>query len=103
MGDSGSMLLGFLLGAAAITVTQAGRHGMPPWVPLLILALPLADTCRVVVMRLAARQPIFRPDRRHVHYGLLRLGISQQGAIVLLWGVSALLAGFGVLLAALAF
>jgi UDP-GlcNAc:undecaprenyl-phosphate GlcNAc-1-phosphate transferase len=103
MGDSGSMLLGFLLGAAAITVTQAGRHGMPPWVPLLILALPLADTCRVVVMRLAARQPIFRPDRRHVHYGLLRLGISQQRAILLLWAVSAVLAATGVLLASVAF
>lgn len=102
MGDSGSMLLGFLLGAAAISITQAGRHGMPPWVPLLVLALPLADTGRVIVMRLVAGHPIFRPDRRHVHHRLLRLGISQQGAIVLLWGVSALLAGMGVLLAALA-
>jgi UDP-GlcNAc:undecaprenyl-phosphate GlcNAc-1-phosphate transferase len=103
MGDSGSMLLGFLLSAAAISITQAGRHGMPPWVPLLVLALPLADTLRVIVMRLAAGHPVFRPDRRHVHHGLLRLGISQQGAILLLWAVSAVLAAMGVLLAALAF
>jgi len=102
MGDSGSMLLGFLLGAAAISVSQAGRHGMPPWVPLLILALPLADAIRVVLMRLAAGHPIFRPDRRHVHHGLLRLGISQQRAILLLWAVSALLAATGLLLASLA-
>jgi UDP-GlcNAc:undecaprenyl-phosphate GlcNAc-1-phosphate transferase len=102
MGDSGSMLLGFVLGAAAISVTQAGRHGIPPWVPLLILALPLADTLRVIVMRLLAGHPVFRPDRRHVHHRLLRRGISQQGATLLLWGVSAVLAALGVLLAALA-
>jgi len=98
MGDSGSMLLGFVLGAAAISVTQAGRHGVVPWVPMLILALPLADTLRVIVMRLLAGAPIFRPDRRHVHHRLLRSGVSQQGATVLLWGASALLAGLAVLL-----
>jgi UDP-GlcNAc:undecaprenyl-phosphate/decaprenyl-phosphate GlcNAc-1-phosphate transferase len=100
MGDSGSMLLGFVLSAAAISVTQLGRHGMPPWVPLLILALPLADTVRVVVMRLVAGSPIFRPDRRHVHHRLLRSGISQQQATLLLWAASAALAALGVLLAA---
>jgi UDP-GlcNAc:undecaprenyl-phosphate GlcNAc-1-phosphate transferase len=100
MGDSGSMLLGFVLGGGAFTVTQAGRPGMPPWVPLLILALPLADTGRVIVMRLIAGQPIFRPDRRHVHHRLLAMGISSHGAAFLLWGVSALLAGVGVALAA---
>jgi UDP-GlcNAc:undecaprenyl-phosphate GlcNAc-1-phosphate transferase len=102
MGDSGSMLLGFVLAAAAITVTQAGRHGIPPWVPLLILALPLADTLRVIVMRLLAGHPVFRPDRRHLHHRLLRLGISQGSATLVLWGASALLAAVGVLLAALA-
>jgi UDP-GlcNAc:undecaprenyl-phosphate GlcNAc-1-phosphate transferase len=102
MGDSGSTLLGFVLAAAGISATQAGRHGAPPWVPLLILALPLADTVRVMVMRLLAGHPIFRPDRRHVHHRLLRRGISQRAATLLLWTVSALLATLGVLLAALA-
>jgi UDP-GlcNAc:undecaprenyl-phosphate GlcNAc-1-phosphate transferase len=102
MGDSGSMVLGFILAAAAISVTQIGRHGMPPWVPILILALPLADTLRVAVTRLLAGYPIFRPDRRHLHHRLLRLGISQRGATLLLWAVSAVLAGLGVLLAAMA-
>jgi UDP-GlcNAc:undecaprenyl-phosphate GlcNAc-1-phosphate transferase len=102
MGDSGSMLLGFVLAAAAISVTQIGRPGMPPWVPLLILGLPLADTLRVALSRLLAGYPIFRPDRRHVHHRLLRLGVSPGTATLLLWGVSALLAGIGVLTAAMA-
>lgn len=102
MGDSGSMLLGFVLGAAAISVTQIGRPGIPPWVPLLILGLPLADSVRVALSRLLAGYPIFRPDRRHVHHRLLRLGVSQGTATLVLWGVSALLAGIGVLTAAMA-
>jgi UDP-GlcNAc:undecaprenyl-phosphate GlcNAc-1-phosphate transferase len=102
MGDSGSMVLGFVLGAAAISVTQAGRHGMPPWVPLLVLALPLIDTCRVIVIRLLAGHPVFSPDRRHVHHRLIRRGVSTQVATLLLWGVSGLLAAVGVVLAALA-
>jgi UDP-GlcNAc:undecaprenyl-phosphate GlcNAc-1-phosphate transferase len=100
MGDAGSMLLGFVLSAVAISLTQAGAHGMPPWVPLFVLALPLADTGRVIVLRLVAGHPVFVPDRRHVHHRLLALGISQRGVVLLLWIVSALLAAVGVALAA---
>ena len=100
MGDAGSMLLGFVLSAVAISLTQAGVHGMPPWVPLFVLALPLADTGRVIVLRLVAGHPIFLPDRRHVHHRLLALGISQRGVVLLLWIASALLAAVGVALAA---
>jgi UDP-GlcNAc:undecaprenyl-phosphate GlcNAc-1-phosphate transferase len=100
MGDAGSMLLGFLLAAAAISLTQAGERGIAPWVPLLVLALPLADTGRVIVRRLIAGHPVFLPDRRHVHHRLLARGYSQLRVMGLLWLVSAVLAGVGVALAA---
>jgi UDP-GlcNAc:undecaprenyl-phosphate/decaprenyl-phosphate GlcNAc-1-phosphate transferase len=100
MGDSGSMLLGFVLAAVAISLTQAGVHGMPPWVPLFVLALPLADTGRVIVLRLVSGHPIFLPDRRHVHHRLLAMGMSERGVVLVLWIVSALLAAVGVALAA---
>jgi UDP-GlcNAc:undecaprenyl-phosphate/decaprenyl-phosphate GlcNAc-1-phosphate transferase len=100
MGDAGSMLLGFLLAAVAISLTQAGRVGMPPWIPLLVLALPLADTGRVIVRRLAAGHPVFLPDKRHVHHRLLARGLSPRGVTLILWTVSALLGLAGVWLAA---
>jgi UDP-GlcNAc:undecaprenyl-phosphate GlcNAc-1-phosphate transferase len=99
MGDAGSMLLGFLLAAAAISLTQAGERGIAPWVPLLVLALPLADTGRVIVRRLIAGHPVFLPDRRHVHHRLLARGYSQLRVMGLLWLVSAVLAAVGVALA----
>jgi len=100
MGDAGSMLLGFLLAAASITVTQAGDHGTPPWVPLIVLALPLADTGRVIVRRLMAGHPVFVPDRRHIHHRLLGRGFSPLQVMVLLWLASGVLGAIGVALAA---
>jgi UDP-GlcNAc:undecaprenyl-phosphate GlcNAc-1-phosphate transferase len=91
MGDAGSMLLGFLLSAVAISLTQAGKAGMEPWIPLLVLALPLADTGRVIVRRLAAGHPVFLPDKRHVHHRLLAQGLSQRRVTLVLWTVSAIL------------
>jgi UDP-GlcNAc:undecaprenyl-phosphate GlcNAc-1-phosphate transferase len=100
MGDAGSMLLGFLLSAVAISLTQAGKAGMEPWIPLLVLALPLADTGRVIVRRLAAGHPVFLPDKRHVHHRLLAQGLSQRRVTLVLWTVSAILGFVAVGLAA---
>jgi UDP-GlcNAc:undecaprenyl-phosphate GlcNAc-1-phosphate transferase len=100
MGDAGSMLLGFLLAAVAISLTQAGRIGMPPWIPLLVLALPLADTGRVIVRRLAAGHPVFLPDKRHVHHRLLARGLGPRQVTFVLWVVSALFGLAAVWLAA---
>jgi len=88
MGDTGSILLGFLLAAASVSVTQSGSPGASPWVPLLVLGLPLVDTSWAVLRRLAGRAPIFAPDKRHVHHRLLTLGLSQRLAMVVLWAVS---------------
>jgi UDP-GlcNAc:undecaprenyl-phosphate GlcNAc-1-phosphate transferase len=100
MGDAGSMLLGFLLAAVAISLTQAGRAGIPPWIPLLVLALPLADTGRVILRRLGAGHPVFLPDKRHVHHRLLAHGYSQRKVTLVLWTVSAILGFVAVGLAA---
>jgi UDP-GlcNAc:undecaprenyl-phosphate GlcNAc-1-phosphate transferase len=100
MGDAGSMLLGFLLAAVAISLTQAGRVGMTPWIPLLVLALPLADTGRVIIRRLAAGHPVFLLDKRHIHHRLLAQGLSQRRVTLVLWTVSAALGFVAVGLAA---
>jgi UDP-GlcNAc:undecaprenyl-phosphate GlcNAc-1-phosphate transferase len=88
MGDTGSILLGFLLAAAGVAVTQSGPPGAPPWVPLLALALPLADTAWAIIRRVISGAPIFAPDKRHVHHVLLAAGLSQRNAMLLLWAVA---------------
>ena len=99
MGDTGSILLGFVVAAAAVTVTQTGTPGAAPWVPVLVLALPIIDTAWAVIRRTLARAPIFAPDKLHVHHRLLDLGISQRAAAFLLWGISAALATAGLIVA----
>jgi UDP-GlcNAc:undecaprenyl-phosphate GlcNAc-1-phosphate transferase len=99
MGDTGSILLGFLLAAAGVSVTQSGSPGASPWVPILVLGLPLIDTTWAVVRRVIAGAPIFAPDKKHVHHRLLTMGLSQRIAMLVLWVVSAAFGVLGVLTA----
>jgi len=99
MGDTGSMLLGFLLAAVGISLSQP-IVSVPFWVPILALGLPLADTAWAVVRRLFARTPVFAPDKQHIHHLLLRSGLSHRVVTVLLWIVAAGLGLAAVLLGA---
>ena len=98
MGDTGSMLLGFLLAAVGISMTQPAV-GVAPWIPIIVIGLPLADTLWAIVRRLIAGAPLFLPDRRHIHHLLLAGGMSQRAAVVLLWILSGACGAIAVVLA----
>lgn len=99
MGDTGSMLLGLLLGVAG--VSYVGRTTAPSYadfygavpllIPALVLAVPFLDTAFAVVRRLARRQPISDADRGHIHHLLLAFGHSHRRAVLILYFWSALL------------
>ena len=58
MGDGGSQLLGFSIGALAILATQGDRTALSAALPLLLLGLPIIDTLTVMLRRsLAGRSP----------------------------------------------
>jgi UDP-GlcNAc:undecaprenyl-phosphate GlcNAc-1-phosphate transferase len=99
MGDAGSMFLGFVVAAIGISLTQDGFDPVPPFVPIVALAVPLLDTAWAIVRRTARGEPFFVADRGHIHHQLLRLGLSQRDAMLLL---TALSAGFGVIAVLLA-
>jgi UDP-GlcNAc:undecaprenyl-phosphate GlcNAc-1-phosphate transferase len=103
MGDSGSMLVGLLLSAAATTaVTKVdpqslGRTGalplyLPLILPLAVLALPFGDLLLAVIRRLRRGQSPFAPDKEHLHHRLMELGHSHRRAVLLLYFWSAVLA-----------
>jgi UDP-GlcNAc:undecaprenyl-phosphate GlcNAc-1-phosphate transferase len=106
MGDSGSMLVGLMLSAAATTATTnadpQGFNGplktLPLYLPLLIplgvLAIPFIDLLLAVFRRVSRGQSPFAPDKRHLHHRLLELGHSHRRAVLLLYFWSALV-GFG--------
>jgi len=93
MGDSGSQLLGFSLGALGLASswTVAGSTVATLLLPLLVLAVPLLDTTLVTVVRLLEGRPVTKGGRDHTSHRLVYEGLSDKRAVVLLTVVSAAL------------
>jgi len=96
MGDSGSMLLGLLLSAAAITLTgqvdpnaisaeSLGPTLLPLLLPFAVLAIPFLDLLMAVGRRLKAGRSPFAPDNEHLHHRLLSAGNSTNRTAVILY------------------
>ncbi len=89
MGDTGSYLLGFVLGAVFLLNLDGGR--LPLWSGLFYFAIPLADTAQVMARRLLAGQSPFRADRRHFHHLLVGLGLRHKSVVYLEYMLASLL------------
>jgi UDP-GlcNAc:undecaprenyl-phosphate GlcNAc-1-phosphate transferase len=94
LGDSGSLLIGFLLGCFGIIWTQKSATLLGMTAPLMALSIPILDTCLCIVRRALKRQPIFSPDRGHIHHKLLDRGLTPRRAVLVVYGVCSLVACF---------
>jgi len=99
MGDTGSMFLGFVIGAIGVSLTQDGPTPVAPWVPIIALGVPILDTIWAVVRRSARGTAFFVADRGHIHHQLVHRGLSQRDAMLTLTAISAGLAVLAVLAA----
>src|SRR3972149_235487 len=70
MGDSGSMFVGYVLGGMSVMGLYKSYTALSLIVPLLALAVPIVDTAFAIVRRFRSRQPIYLPDRGHLHHRL---------------------------------
>jgi len=117
MGDSGSMLIGLVLSASAVTLTgqfspdqiSAGGSGstasllptlLPLLLPISILVIPMLDLLLAVVRRTRAGRSPFAPDKQHLHHRLLEIGHSHRRAVLIMWMWAGLVA-FGTVLMSL--
>ena len=98
MGDVGSQLLGFILASASVMGLFKFQAMITFFVPLLALGVPLFDTGFAFIRRIANKQSPFHADKKHLHHRLLALGLSQKQSVAVLYGVSAVLGSFAVLL-----
>lgn len=78
MGDSGSMLLGYLIGVIAIQGVLKTAVAVSLFIPLSLLAVPIFDTAFVVAKRIKHGQSIATPDRWHLHHRFLNLGYEPH-------------------------
>ncbi|MFV0406091.1 MAG: glycosyltransferase family 4 protein [Propioniciclava sp.] len=110
MGDSGAMLLGFLLATSMISLTgqldpsridATGNALISSYLPLILplaaMALPVIDLVSAYVRRTLAGRLWFEADKQHLHHRMLELGHSHRAAVALLWLWSVVIA-FGVVL-----
>jgi UDP-GlcNAc:undecaprenyl-phosphate GlcNAc-1-phosphate transferase len=110
MGDSGSMLIGLVLSASAITLTgqysgadlSRGAMGspaslaptfLPLALPVTLLVVPIADLVLAVIRRTRAGRSPMAADKQHLHHRLLEIGHSQRRAVLIMWMWAALVAG----------
>ncbi len=91
LGDAGSMVLGFLVAALSLLDSTKAGTAVGLLVPLLALGLPVFDTALAIIRRVGRGLPIACPDRRHIHHVLLRMGLDQRTAVVILYGACAFL------------
>ncbi len=91
LGDSGSLVLGFLLAAISVQgvyLAHSRLTHLPILAPLFILAVPLFDTLSVIVIRIRRGVSIFQADRNHLSHRLVALGLSHREAVAFLGGIA---------------
>jgi UDP-GlcNAc:undecaprenyl-phosphate/decaprenyl-phosphate GlcNAc-1-phosphate transferase len=85
MGDSGALLLGFVLAVIPLQGLLKTASIVTLFFPLLVLAVPIIDTSFVVLRRLKYGESVFAADQTHLHYRFLRRGFSHRRAAVTIW------------------
>jgi UDP-GlcNAc:undecaprenyl-phosphate GlcNAc-1-phosphate transferase len=98
MGDTGSNLLGYLLGTVAVQGALKTNAVIALFIPLIILAVPILDTGFVVAKRLKYRRPVYKADRWHFHHRMADIGFSQRRTLLYLYGWTAVMAALALAL-----
>jgi UDP-N-acetylmuramyl pentapeptide phosphotransferase/UDP-N-acetylglucosamine-1-phosphate transferase len=85
MGDTGSLVCGFIVSVLAIQFVEMKPvvNGSPT-IAIAILIIPILDTIRVFLLRILAGTSPFSPDKNHIHHRLVSLGLSQLATVIVL-------------------
>ena len=98
MGDCGSNLLGYLLGAVIVEGSLKTNALIALVGPLVVLAVPFLDTGFVLAKRLKYHRPVYRADRWHFHHRMANIGFSQRQTVLYLYAWMLAMAGLAVAL-----
>ncbi len=102
MGDTGSMMIGFIVSILAIKFIESNRSGIEsspyfikaaPGVAVAAVLIPLLDMTRVFFYRLSKKKSPFSADRSHIHHILQDIGLSHEWISILLWTSSVAIIG----------
>jgi UDP-GlcNAc:undecaprenyl-phosphate GlcNAc-1-phosphate transferase len=89
MGDTGSLLLGFLLAVIGIKYSPIALPSGSTWMaPIVVLGLPVFDTTLVTFSRLISRRPVSQGGTDHTSHRLARLGLGINRAVLTMYLVA---------------
>ncbi|SES82986.1 UDP-GlcNAc:undecaprenyl-phosphate GlcNAc-1-phosphate transferase [Natronincola peptidivorans] len=91
MGDTGSLLVGFILATVSVEGVIKSATTIAVAIPVLALGVPIFDTTFAIVRRLVNKRPIMEADKGHLHHRLLEHGLSQRQTVVVLYIISMML------------
>ncbi|HEX8202329.1 MAG TPA: MraY family glycosyltransferase [Isosphaeraceae bacterium] len=93
LGDSGSLLIGLLIGVIGVQGSMKTSATVSILFPILAMGLPISDTAMAIFRRWLRNLPLSSADRRHVHHLLIGLGLNPRQAALLLYSVTSGLCG----------
>jgi UDP-GlcNAc:undecaprenyl-phosphate/decaprenyl-phosphate GlcNAc-1-phosphate transferase len=97
LGDSGSLLIGFLLGCYGAMWSDKSATMIGLTAPMMAMAIPLLDVALSIARRFLRNQPIFGADRGHIHHRLLEKGLTPRRAALFLYGLCGIAAALSLL------
>ncbi len=93
LGDSGSNLLGYLLGAIVVQGALKTNALVGLAFPLLVLAVPILDSSFVIAKRIKYGRPVYKADRWHFHHRFANIGFSPRKTTLYLYAWTVTMAG----------
>jgi UDP-GlcNAc:undecaprenyl-phosphate GlcNAc-1-phosphate transferase len=88
LGDTGSLTLGFVLGATSLLENRKGTVAVTLLLPMVLLAIPLLDAALAFVRRVRRGRHPFRRDTEHLHHRLLGLGLTPRQILTVVYGLA---------------
>src|SRR5690625_1752124 len=94
MGDTGSNYLGYIIAVISMLGLFKNIAILSFVIPVIVLAVPIFDTLFAIIRRITNKQKISKPDNKHIHYQLLRVGFTHRQSVLIMYTFSLL---FGIL------
>ena len=98
MGDGGSLFLGFMMAALSVVGPLKRSTVIAVVVPVIVLGIPIFDTFFAIFRRLINKRPIMEADKGHLHHKLMASGYGHRRAVLMLYGISAIMGMAAVLI-----
>lgn len=99
MGDTGSNFLGYMIAVISILGLFKNIALLGFVIPVVVLAVPIFDTLFAIIRRVRNKQSISTPDNKHIHYQLIRVGLTHRQSVLVMYAFSVLFGIIAVLFA----